>query len=234
MSNVNKKETPNMKKRPKIDFKIIGRILSYIRGKYRVYFCIAMAGTLISAFASVYGIMFLEELIDGHIAPMVETVLSGGVADYSSLLLALVKIAAIYIVGIVGNFACAYIMVLISQGVLKKIRDDMFFHMQTLPIKYFDTNAFGDLMSRYTNDTDTLEQMIAQSIPQIISTFVTVVIVLVAMIKTSWQPPRGLPAESATLKMRRLLYSLKYSRRQAATDISTDPSTAIKDGASMR
>lgn len=187
MSNVNKKETPNMKKRPKIDFKIIGRILSYIRGKYRVYFCIAMAGTLISAFASVYGIMFLEELIDGHIAPMVETVLSGGVADYSSLLLALVKIAAIYIVGIVGNFACAYIMVLISQGVLKKIRDDMFFHMQTLPIKYFDTNAFGDLMSRYTNDTDTLEQMIAQSIPQIISTFVTVIIVLVAMIKTSWQ-----------------------------------------------
>ena len=187
MSNVNKKETPNMKKRPKIDFKIIGRILSYIRGKYRVYFCIAMAGTLISAFASVYGIMFLEELIDGHIAPMVETVLGGGVADYSSLLLALVKIAAIYIVGIAGNFACAYIMVLISQGVLKKIRDDMFFHMQTLPIKYFDTNAFGDLMSRYTNDTDTLEQMIAQSIPQIISTFVTVIIVLVAMIKTSWQ-----------------------------------------------
>ena len=187
MSNVKKKETPDMKKRPKIDFKIIGRILSYIRGKYRVYFCIAMAGTLISAFASVYGIMFLEELIDGHIAPMVETVLGGGAADYSSLLLALVKIAAIYIVGIAGNFTCAYIMVLISQGVLKKIRDDMFFHMQTLPIKYFDTNAFGDLMSRYTNDTDTLEQMIAQSIPQIISTFVTVVIVLVAMIKTSWQ-----------------------------------------------
>ena len=187
MSNVKKKETPDMKKRPKIDFKIIGRILSYIRGKYRVYFCIAMAGTLISAFASVYGIMFLEELIDGHIAPMVETVLGGGAADYSSLLLALVKIAAIYIVGIAGNFTCAYIMVLISQGVLKKIRDDMFFHMQTLPIKYFDTNAFGDLMSRYTNDTDTLEQMIAQSIPQIISTFITVVIVLVAMIKTSWQ-----------------------------------------------
>ena len=187
MSNVKKKETPDMKKRPKIDFKIIGRILSYIRGKYRVYFCIAMAGTLISAFASVYGIMFLEELIDGHIAPMVETVLGGGAADYSSLLLALVKIAAIYIVGIAGNFTCAYIMVLISQGVLKKIRDDMFFHMQTLPIKYFDTNAFGDLMSRYTNDTDTLEQMISQSIPQIISTFVTVVIVLVAMIKTSWQ-----------------------------------------------
>ncbi len=176
-----------MKKRPKIDFKIIGRILSYIKGKYRVYFFIAMAGTLISAFASVYGIMFLEELIDGHIAPMVETVLGGGAADYSSLLLALVKIAAIYIVGIVGNFTCAYIMVLISQGVLKKIRDDMFFHMQTLPIKYFDTNAFGDIMSRYTNDTDTLEQMIAQSIPQIISTFVTVTIVLVAMIKTSWQ-----------------------------------------------
>ncbi|MBO5022747.1 MAG: ABC transporter ATP-binding protein [Clostridia bacterium] len=176
-----------MKKRPKIDFKIIGRILSYIKGKYRVYFLIAMAGTLISAFASVYGIMFLEELIDGHIAPLVETVLGGGEADFSGLLLALVKIAGIYVVGIVGNFTCSYIMVLISQGVLKKIRDDMFFHMQTLPIKYFDTNAFGDIMSRYTNDTDTLEQMIAQSIPQIINTFLTVTIVLIAMIKTSWQ-----------------------------------------------
>ena len=187
MSNVNKKAAPDMKKRPKIDFKIIGRILSYIKGKYRVYFLIAMAGTLISAFASVYGIMFLEELIDGHIAPLVETVLGGGEADFSGLLLALVKIAGIYVVGIVGNFTCSYIMVLISQGVLKKIRDDMFFHMQTLPIKYFDTNAFGDIMSRYTNDTDTLEQMIAQSIPQIINTFLTVTIVLIAMIKTSWQ-----------------------------------------------
>ena len=187
MSNVNKKAAPDMKKRPKIDFKIIGRILSYIKGKYRIYFLIAMAGTLISAFASVYGIMFLEELIDGHIAPLVETVLGGGEADFSGLLLALVKIAGIYVVGIVGNFTCSYIMVLISQGVLKKIRDDMFFHMQTLPIKYFDTNAFGDIMSRYTNDTDTLEQMIAQSIPQIINTFLTVTIVLIAMIKTSWQ-----------------------------------------------
>jgi len=187
MSKVNKKETPNMKKIPKIDFKIIGRILSYIKGKYRVYFLIAMAGTLLSAFASVYGIMFLEELIDEHISPLVEKVLGGGTADYSGLFLSLVKIAGIYIVGIAGNFICSYLMVVISQGVLKKIRDDMFFHMQTLPIKYFDTNAFGDIMSRYTNDTDTLEQMIAQSIPQIINTFVTVIIVFIAMVKTSWQ-----------------------------------------------
>ncbi len=184
MSSQNKKSAPNAKK-PKVDFKIIGRVLSYITGKYKAYFAIAMIGTVLSSFASVYGIMFLEELIDGHIAPLVTTVIGGGTADYSGLLVAILKIAAIYVVGIAGNFICQYLMVLISQGVLKRIRDDMFFHMQTLPIKYFDTNAFGDIMSRYTNDTDTLEQMIAQSIPQIINTFVTVVIVFIAMLKTS-------------------------------------------------
>ena len=184
MSSQNKKSAPNAKK-PKVDFKIIGRVLSYITGKYKAYFAIAMIGTVLSSFASVYGIMFLEELIDGHIAPLVTTVIGGGTADYSGLLVAILKFAAIFVVGIAGYFICQYLMVLISQGVLKRIRDDMFFHMQTLPIKYFDTNAFGDIMSRYTNDTDTLEQMIAQSIPQIINTFVTVVIVFIAMLKTS-------------------------------------------------
>lgn len=184
MSKRNKNAASEMKK-TKVDFKVIGRVLSYITGKYRVYFAFAMIGTLLSSFASVYGIMFLEELIDEYITPLVEVVLGGGTADYSGLLISILKIAAIYVVGIVGNFVCQYLMVLISQGVLKRIRDNMFSHMQTLPIKYFDTNAFGDIMSRYTNDTDTLEQMIAQSIPQIINTVVTVVIVLIAMIKTS-------------------------------------------------
>lgn len=180
----NVKKSPEQKQR--IGFKVIGRILSYIKGKYRAYFIFAIAGTMISAFASVYGIMFLEELIDDYIAPLVEAFLNSGAEPvYTNLMIALLKIAAIYAVGIAGNFMCQYLMVLISQGVLKRIRDDMFSHMQTLPIKYFDTNAFGDIMSRYTNDTDTLEQMIAQSIPQIINTFVTVLIVFIAMLKTS-------------------------------------------------
>ena len=178
---MSKKANKPQTKMPKIDFKVIGRVLSYIKGKYRVFFAIAMIGTIVSSFASVYGIMFLEKLIDDHITPMV----TSGVENYGPLLVAILKIAAIYVVGIVGNFVCQYLMVLISQGVLKKIRDGMFAHMQTLPIKYFDTNSFGDLMSRYTNDTDTLEQMIAQSIPQIINTFVTVIIVFVAMLKTN-------------------------------------------------
>ncbi len=176
----NKTKNPQMKM-PKVDFKIIGRVLSYIKGKYRAFFAIAMIGTIVSSFASVYGIMFLEKLIDDYITPMV----TSGVENYSALLIAILKIAAIYVVGIVGNFVCQYLMVLISQGVLKKIRDGMFSHMQTLPIKYFDTNSFGDIMSRYTNDTDTLEQMIAQSVPQIINTFVTVIIVFIAMLKTN-------------------------------------------------
>ncbi len=178
---MSKKANKPQMKMPKVDFKVIGRVLSYIKGKYRVFFAIAIIGTIVSSFASVYGIMFLEKLIDDHITPMI----TSGVENYGSLLVAILKIAAIYVVGIVGNFVCQYLMVLISQGVLKKIRDGMFAHMQTLPIKYFDTNSFGDLMSRYTNDTDTLEQMIAQSIPQIINTFVTVIIVFVAMIKTN-------------------------------------------------
>ncbi|MGN1095326.1 MAG: ABC transporter ATP-binding protein, partial [Eubacteriales bacterium] len=178
------KNEKNMKK-PKPDFKSIGRIMSYIMKKYKGRFCIAIISTILSSFAGVYGIMFLQSLIDDHITPLVNAVIGGAAADYTGLFLAIMKIAAIYVVGIISNFLCTYLMVVISQGVLKTVRDDMFSHMQTLPIKYFDTNAFGDIMSRYTNDTDTLEQMIAQSIPQIINTVVTVVIVFIAMLKTS-------------------------------------------------
>ncbi|MBQ8862587.1 MAG: ABC transporter ATP-binding protein, partial [Clostridia bacterium] len=172
-------------KKPQVDMKVLKRVLAYVFKQYKFLFAIAMFCTVFSSFAGVYGTLFIEELINDHILPIVAAVKAGEAANYTGLLLALVKLASIYIVGIIANFACAYIMVIIAQGVLKKIRDDMFSHMQTLPIKYFDTNAFGDIMSLYTNDIDTLEQMVAQSIPQIINTVVTIVTVAISMLVMS-------------------------------------------------
>ena len=172
-------------KKPPMDIKVLKRVLAYIFKQYKFIFAIAMFCTVFSSFAGVYGTLFIEELINDHILPMVEATINGGVPNFTGLLLALVKLAAIYIVGILANFTCAYLMVIIAQGVLKKIRDDMFAHMQSLPIRYFDTNKFGDIMSLYTNDIDTLEQMMAQSIPQTINTVVTIVSVAVSMLVMS-------------------------------------------------
>ncbi len=172
-------------KKPQMDMKVLRRVLAYIFKQYKFIFAIAMLCTVFSSFAGVYGTLFIEELINDYILPLVESTKAGTPADFGPLLLAIVKLAAIYIVGIIANFTCAYLMVIIAQGVLKKIRDDMFSHMQTLPIRYFDTNAFGDIMSLYTNDIDTLEQMVAQSIPQIINTVVTIVSVFFSMLALS-------------------------------------------------
>ena len=172
-------------KKPQIDVKVLKRVLSYIFKKYKVIFTIAMLCTVFSSFAGVYGTLFIEELINDHILPMVASALEGAIPDFSGLFMALVKLAVIYLLGILSNFTCAYLMVIIAQGVLKTIRDDMFSHMQTLPIRYFDTNKFGDIMSLYTNDIDTLEQMVAQSIPQIINTVVTIVTVAISMLVMS-------------------------------------------------
>lgn len=179
MSNEQKKQ------KPEIDVKVLKRVLSYIFKKYKLLFAIAMLCTVFSSFASVYGIVFMESLINDYILPIVSDVANGIDANYLPLLGALIKLAGIYVIGILANFASAYIMVIIAQGVLKTIRDDMFAHMQTLPIRYFDSNAFGDIMSLYTNDIDTLEQMIAQSIPQIITTVVTIVSVFFSMLVMS-------------------------------------------------
>ncbi|MCD8180201.1 MAG: ABC transporter ATP-binding protein/permease [Firmicutes bacterium] len=157
--------------------KTIKRLLSYI-GKYKFRFTLVLIFIILSAIANVAGSMFTATLIDDYITPLM------GEANpvFTGLLKAICMMGVIYIVGILSTLFYNRTMVSISQGVLKSIRDEMFEHMQKLPIKYFDTHTHGDVMSYYTNDTDTLRQMMSQSIPQMFSSVITIISVLVAML----------------------------------------------------
>lgn len=169
----------NKQNKPKADSKTIKRLLSYLKN-YRVQFTIVVIGIVLSALANVSGSLFLQVLIDDYITPL--TTQANPV--FTGLLHAVLIMAGIYLVGVLSALVYNRVMVGIAQGILKKIRDEMFVHMQKLPIRYFDTHTHGDVMSHYTNDTDTLQQMISQSIPQILSSAITIVTVLVAMIYT--------------------------------------------------
>lgn len=164
---------------PKNTKKTIGRLLSYLKN-YRGRFIVVLICILLSALAGVAGSMFMRTLIDDYIAPL----LLEANPVFSQLLQTIIMMAGIYLVGALSAFLYNWIMVSISQGILKKIRDEMFVHMQTLPIRFFDANTHGNIMSYYTNDTDTLRQMISQSIPQMISSVITVVSVFCAMLYT--------------------------------------------------
>ncbi len=156
------------------------RLLAYMKA-YWLQLVLVLLCILVSAVAGVAGSMFLETLIDDYITPM----LLNGSRDFSGLAMALVRMGALYLAGILGTLLYNRLMVVVAQGILKTIRDEMFMHMQTLPICYFDTHSSGDIMSLYTNDTDTLRQMLAQSVPQIFSSIVTVLAVFCAMLTTS-------------------------------------------------
>ena len=172
------KQIPKRSKNPKQTAK---RLLSYVTSGYKLRFFLVFVCILISAYASVASSMFLQTLIDDYITPLLlETT-----PQFDGLLKALASMGCIFAAGIFSTWLYNYIMVVISQSVLKKIRDDMFSHMQTLPIKYFDTHSHGDVMSHYTNDTDTLRQVISQTFPQVISSAVTIISVFLAMITTS-------------------------------------------------
>ena len=163
-------------KRPQIKKGTIKRLLSYL-GKYKKFLILVFICILISSITGVLGSLFLKSLIDDYISPM----LLNNSNDYNPLLMALIKISTIYLFGVITNYAYSIMMSKTSQGVLKDIRDEMFNKMEMLPIKYFDTNKHGDIMSRYTNDTDSLRQMISQSLPNIVSSFMTIVAILVSM-----------------------------------------------------
>ncbi len=156
------------------------RLLTYLK-PFKVRLAVVIFCILISALSSVMSALFLKNLIDNYIAPLL--LMANPVFD--GLLRVVLQMAVIYLFGVAATFLYNYLMVAVAQKTLKNIRDEMFSHMQLLPIRYFDTNAFGDVMSHYTNDTDTLRQMISQSIPQTLSTFVTVVTVLAAMLATN-------------------------------------------------
>lgn len=149
---------------------IVGRLMGYIKRGYKARFIIVLVCILVSAIANVAGSLFLGSLIDDYITPL----LGAADPDFSGLVRALVMMGCLFLVGALCAYAYNRNMIVVSQGVQKTIRDDLFGHMQTLPIKYFDTHAHGDVMSVYTNDVDTLRQMFAQSIPQVINSSMTI------------------------------------------------------------
>ncbi len=158
--------------------KTLKRLISYITQRYKAMFFIVLVCILISSIANVGGSVFLKILIDDYIEPL----LLEANPVFDGLLRAILTMGGLYLLGVIASYTYNRLMVVISQGVLKDIRDEMFSHMQKLPIRYFDTHTHGDLMSRFTNDTDTLRQMIAQSIPQIFVSVITVVTVFIAMV----------------------------------------------------
>ncbi len=163
--------------------KILRRIMGYVSGIYRVQFVMVLAAILFSSLATVASSLFLRTLIDDYITPMI----GQASPDFAPLLRVLTFMASIYALGMASTYLYNRLMINISQGVLKQIRDEMFAHMQTLPLQYFDTHAHGEIMSRFTNDTDTLRQMISQSIPNMFSSAVTLVSVFISMLVLSWQ-----------------------------------------------
>ena len=172
-----KRPLPRKAKDPK---KTIARLLSYLK-QYKGTMITVVVCIVVSAIAMAASSASLGDLVDDYIKPM----LSQENPDFGPLVKYLIFMAVIYVLGIVSSFLYNFLMVRVGQGTQKVIRDEMFTHMQTLPIRYFDSHPVGDLMSRYTSDIDTLRQMISQSIPQCISSIATLVVLMVTMIITS-------------------------------------------------
>ena len=166
--------------RPQVNPNTLKRLLGYL-SVYKTRVVLVIICILLSAIANVMSSLFIQRLIDDYISPL----LLEANPVFDALFRAIVQMACIYVIGILASLIYNRTMAVISQGILKKIRDDMFAHMQKLPIKYFDTHTHGDVMSHYTNDTDALRQMLSQSLPQLLSSSVTIVAVFVSMLYLS-------------------------------------------------
>ena len=158
--------------------KIFKRLMSYIFKMYGVHLVLVFIFIFVSVLANLQGTMFMKTLIDDFIKPMIKD----GSEDFGPLMRAIIKTATFYGIGVISTYAYNRIMVNVSQGTLRRIRDSLFDHMQSLPIRYFDTHTHGDIMSVYTNDVDTLRQVISQSIPQLFQSSLTLIGVVVCMI----------------------------------------------------
>ena len=166
--------------RQPINKESLKRLLGYVK-PYWPRLLLVICFIVINAVATAAAATFLGTIIDDHITPMLAT----GSQDFSPLLSAILKMAALYGLAILATYTQARIMAVIGQSVLRRVRDEMFDHMQTLPIRYFDTHTHGEVMSHYTNDTDTLRQMVGQVLPQSISSVITLVVVLISMLRCS-------------------------------------------------
>ena len=158
--------------------KLFTRLMGFIFKKYLPACIIVVICIFVSVLANVQGTMFTKNLIDDYIVPLLKT----GSPDYGPLLAAMGRVAVFYGIGVISTFAYSKIMIYVSQGTIKNLRVELFSHMQDLPIRYFDSHAHGDIMSIYTNDIDTLRQLISQSLPQILNSAITVVSVFVSMV----------------------------------------------------
>lgn len=161
--------------------KILGRILGYTFKNYKIHMIIVFICIIVSVLANVQGTLFIQSLIDDYITPLMNT----SSPDFTPLLFAMARVAGFYLLGAASTFAYSKLMVYVTQGTMRNLRIDIFSHMESLPIKFFDTHSHGDIMSVYTNDIDTLRQMISQSMVQLFSSTITIVSVLVSMISIS-------------------------------------------------
>lgn len=175
---MNENKNENKTTRTSTASRLITRVIRYMLHYYKIPFIIVVVCILITAIATVIGATFPQTLVDDYITPM----LQNGSDDFSGLAKDLFQLACIMAVGVITAFSYNRIMVNVSQGTMRRLRDDLFRRMEALPIKYFDTHAHGDIMSVYTNDVDTLRQLLSQSIPQIINSVITMCVTLVTMI----------------------------------------------------
>ena len=166
--------------RPKIENpgKLFKRLMGYVLKNYTPHVIIVVICIFVGVFANIQGTLFTQTLIDEYIMPLVGT----PDPDFSGFAQAIFRVACFYAVGVLASYLYNRIMINVSQGTMRNIRNDMFNKMEALPIKYFDTHPHGDIMSRYTNDIDTLRQMISQSMPQFLNSAITIVSVFVSMI----------------------------------------------------
>ncbi len=166
--------------RQPINKEAAARLLGYMK-PYRLRLAVVACCVVINAVATAVAATFLGKIIDDYITPL----LAAASPDFSGLLQAIVTMAAVYVLAITATFTQARIMAVISQSVLRKVRDQMFEHMQTLPIRYFDTHPYGEVMSHYTNDTDTIRQLVSQVLPQSVSSAITLIVVFISMLGCS-------------------------------------------------
>ena len=158
--------------------KLLGRVFAYVGKKYKFHLIVVVIGIFASVLANVQGTMFMKTMIDDHIVPL----LQADKPDFGPFGMAILRVAMFYLIGVVFAYLYNRLMIYVTQGTLRNLRNDMFKKMESLPIKYFDTHPHGDIMSVYTNDIDTLRQMVSQSIPQMLSSLMTIVSVFISML----------------------------------------------------
>ncbi len=172
---------PQMRPVKKVKKGTFSRVIKYMLKDYTLQMIIVVICIVGNALVTVQGSLFSKTLIDSYITPMLET----GSTDFSPLLNAILKLCSILVIGIVCSYVYNRIMVTVSQGTMERLRDELFNHMQTLPVKYFDTHSHGDIMSVYTNDVDTMRQVISQTIPNVISSVITIISTFISMVMLS-------------------------------------------------